>query len=99
MSSYGKDPNGPCLCPSADCKVGHHQTKHPFMTLKRTPTQSEYQEMLKRLVEWQQYMGGFDATVWREAERLVDSKLTEQCDCTCFECRIGTHCSPCMATL
>ena len=25
MSSYGKDPDGPCLCPSPECKVGHHQ--------------------------------------------------------------------------
>ena len=53
-------------------------------------------DLIKRLVEWQQYMGGFDAQVWRDAESFLESHHLESCGCMCFECRTGTHC---MATL
>jgi len=35
-------------------------------------------ETIKRLVEWANYMGGFDSQVWRDAKQLLDSADQEE---------------------
>lgn len=39
---------------------------------------SKERDILQRLVEWSNYMGGFDATVWRDAEDLLDTPVKDK---------------------
>ena len=32
------------------------------------------QEIIARLLEWAEYMGGFDSQVWRDAEELMSQE-------------------------
>jgi NAD(P)H-nitrite reductase large subunit len=37
-------------------------------------TMTKEQEIIARLLEWAEYMGGFDSQVWRDAEELMSQE-------------------------
>lgn len=39
--------------------------------MKPKPTYEELVETLRTLIQWQEYMGGWEASVWKKAKAIV----------------------------